>query len=88
MMIFISTHRPCAKVYHARPLTYLCRFLSSSGIDSVKCDDQMSIDEFDQGSDRVQLGLAYQDAMKKCSSRYFSRRVIYCEINAGQLKKC
>lgn len=54
------------------------RFLSNNGIDSIKCDVQSSLHEFDNAIDRKRLGHAYQDAFRINSLRYFSGRVIYC----------
>ncbi|CUS06651.1 unnamed protein product, partial [Tuber aestivum] len=53
-------------------------FLSKNGIDSVKCDAQYGIDDFDDATVRRSLGPAYQEAFKMNSIKYFSRRVIYC----------
>ncbi|PWW71617.1 Glycoside Hydrolase Family 36 protein, partial [Tuber magnatum] len=52
-------------------------FLSKNGIDSIKCDAQYGIDDFDDATVRRSLGPAYQEAFKINSLKYFSRRVIY-----------
>lgn len=54
------------------------RFLKSSGVDSVKCDVQSALSDFDHAVDRKRLGHAYQDAFKVSGLRYFQARVIYC----------
>ena len=54
------------------------RFLKSSGVDSVKCDVQSALSDFDHAVDRKRLGHAYQDAFKVNGLRYFQARVIYC----------
>jgi hypothetical protein len=54
------------------------RFLRLSGIDSIKCDVQSSLSDFDHGVDRKRLGPAYQDAFKINGLKHFSGRVIYC----------
>jgi hypothetical protein len=54
------------------------KFLRLNGIDSVKCDVQSSLFDFDHGVDRKRLGPAYQDALKINGLKYFSGRVIYC----------
>jgi len=54
------------------------KFLWSSGIDCIKCDVQVSLDEFDHAADRKRLSHAYQDAFKINSLKYFQGRVIYC----------
>ncbi|KAH0610344.1 uncharacterized protein H6S33_011871 [Morchella sextelata] len=53
-------------------------FLVGAGVDSVKCDNQAAIDEFDDGTVRQRLSRAYQDAFKLHSLKWFSRKVIYC----------
>ncbi|KAG0636371.1 glycoside hydrolase superfamily [Tuber brumale] len=52
-------------------------FLSNNGIDSIKCDAQYGIDDFDDPTVRQSLGSAYQEAFKITSLKYFSGRVIY-----------
>jgi len=54
------------------------RFLSESGVDSVKTDVQCRIDELKHGADRAMLWQAYQDALRKSGEKYFESRVIYC----------
>ncbi|KAI5803810.1 glycoside hydrolase superfamily [Geopyxis carbonaria] len=54
------------------------KFLTDSGVDSVKCDVQASLDEFDEAADRQSLGYAYQNAFKVNSLSHFAGRVIYC----------
>lgn len=53
-------------------------FLSKNGIDSIKCDAQYGIDDFDDAAIRRSLVPAYQEAFKISSLKFFSRRVIYC----------
>ncbi|RPA97417.1 glycoside hydrolase [Choiromyces venosus 120613-1] len=53
-------------------------FLSNNGIDSIKCDAQYGIDDFDDPIVRRSLAPAYQEAFKTNSLKYFSRRAIYC----------
>jgi hypothetical protein len=54
------------------------RFLYNSGVDSVKCDYQAALEEFNKGTDRMRLGQAYQDALKINGLKYLSGRVLYC----------
>lgn len=61
------------------------RFLRDSGIDSIKCDVQSSLTQFDNAVDRKRLCHAYQDAFKRNGLRHFSGRVIYCMAQVPQI---
>jgi hypothetical protein len=61
------------------------RFLSSSGIDSVKTDAQFFLDELDDATDRRALMLEYQDAWSIANLRYFAAKAISCMSQAPQI---
>jgi hypothetical protein len=60
-------------------------FLSRSGVDSIKCDVQVSLTEFDHATDRARLLPAYQSALHISSLRHFQGRIIYCMSQCPQL---
>ncbi|KAI5818022.1 glycoside hydrolase superfamily [Pyronema omphalodes] len=60
-------------------------FLSQSGVDSIKCDVQVSLTEFDHSIDRARLLPSYQSALHISSLRYFQGRIIYCMSQCPQL---
>ncbi|KAH8710191.1 raffinose synthase protein-like protein Sip1 [Phaeosphaeriaceae sp. PMI808] len=60
-------------------------FLSSAGVDSVKTDSQMFLDEIKHADDRRNLIQAYQDAWNINQLRYFSARAISCMSQTPQI---
>ncbi|KAI9702357.1 MAG: hypothetical protein M1836_000836 [Candelina mexicana] len=61
------------------------RFLSESGIDSVKTDVQFMLDDLDDANDRRRLITTYQDAWAISSFREFSGGIISCMSQAPQI---
>jgi hypothetical protein len=54
------------------------RFLSASGIDSVKTDTQYLIDDIGEAPDRLALTTAYQNAWAAACNKFFANRGISC----------
>ena len=61
------------------------KFLTETGVDSVKTDAQSFLDLFKDADDRRDLVTAYQDAWTVASLRYFSTRAISCMSQAPQI---
>ncbi|KAL5465592.1 hypothetical protein PMIN06_000493 [Paraphaeosphaeria minitans] len=61
------------------------KFLSSTGVDSVKTDAQFFVDEIDDAPDRRQLIKAYQDAWSINQLRFFSGKAISCMSQTPQI---
>ncbi|KAK3630052.1 hypothetical protein LTR56_017697 [Elasticomyces elasticus] len=61
------------------------RFLSSSGVDSVKTDAQFFIDLLEHAPDRRAMTTTYQDAWTIAHLRHFSSRAISCMSQNPQM---
>lgn len=61
------------------------RFLSASGVDSVKTDAQFMLDEIHDAPDRRALITEYQDAWTLAHLRHFGSRAISCMSQVPQL---
>ena len=58
--------------------TFICRFLTGSGIDFVKTDVQCFLDDLEDADDRRNLIKSYQDAWAINHLRWFSDKAISC----------